>query len=99
MSTPPSTSHDTDSEARSEQGELGDVGANAIAALRWAARAGSFWLAVVLPFLYLPLLLFGLEGNETLWLFVVFVGVNALALYVGHNYRRTEFDELGNQSR
>jgi hypothetical protein len=47
----------------------------------------AFWVAVGLPFLYLPLLYGGLEGEQ--W--IVFVGLivaNALALLLGHDYRR-----------
>ncbi|AHZ23511.1 hypothetical protein E6P09_14525 [Haloferax mediterranei ATCC 33500] len=47
-----------------------------------------FWVAVALPFLYLPLLVGGLSGSE-LTAFVALVAVNALALVVGHNYARS----------
>jgi hypothetical protein len=50
-------------------------------------RFVGFWAAVALPFLYLPLLLSGLEGQETL-VFGLLLAANALALVVGHGHRR-----------
>jgi hypothetical protein len=50
-------------------------------------RFVAFWVAVALPFLYLPLLAGGLEGQQA----TVFVGllfVNATALLLGHEHRR-----------
>jgi len=52
-----------------------------VAPLRFLA----FWVAVALPFLYLPLLVGGLDGQQT----TVFVGlllINAVALVLGHEY-------------
>lgn len=54
-----------------------------VAPLRFLA----FWTAVALPFLYVPLLVGGLDGQQT----TVFVGLlllNAVALVVGHEHRR-----------
>jgi hypothetical protein len=50
-------------------------------------RFVGFWAAVALPFLYLPLLLSGLEGQETL-VFGLLLAANAVALVVGHGHRR-----------
>lgn len=50
-------------------------------------RFVGFWAAVALPFLYVPLLLDGLEGQQTL-VFGALLAANALALVVGHGYRR-----------
>jgi predicted thioesterase len=50
-------------------------------------RFVGFWAAVVMPFLYLPLLLGGLAAGET----TVFVGlllVHVAALVVGHEHGR-----------
>ena len=47
----------------------------------------AFWTAVALPFLYLPLLAGGLDGQQ----FPVFAGLlllNLVALVLGHEYRR-----------
>lgn len=46
-----------------------------------------FWAAVALPFLYLPLLIRGLEGQETL-AFGLLLAANALALVIGHSHRQ-----------
>jgi hypothetical protein len=59
-------------------------GARLVAApLRFVA----FWAAVALPFLYLPLLVRGLDGQETL-VFGLLLALNALALVAGHGHRR-----------
>lgn len=46
-----------------------------------------FWAAVILPFLYLPLLYGGLDSQRAT-VFVALVLANALALVVGHGYRQ-----------
>jgi hypothetical protein len=48
-------------------------------------RFVGFWAAVALPFLYLPLLVGGLEGQETL-VFGLLLAANALALVLGHGH-------------
>jgi hypothetical protein len=45
-----------------------------------------FWGAVTLPFLYLPLLAFGLQTRSEIGAFAVLVAVNGIALVVGHEY-------------
>lgn len=47
----------------------------------------AFWLAVTLPFLYLPLLVRGLQG-EQVTVFVTLLGLNLVALVVGHGHGR-----------
>jgi hypothetical protein len=50
-------------------------------------RFVAFWLAVALPFLYVPLLVGGLQGERP----TVFVGLlllNAVALVIGHEHGR-----------
>ncbi|MFB6218913.1 MAG: hypothetical protein ABEH77_07015 [Halobacteriaceae archaeon] len=55
---------------------------------RRAARAAAFWSAVVLPFLYLPLVVAG-PRSATEWLAVgVLVAVHAVALVVGHTHHQ-----------
>jgi len=52
-----------------------------------SARGLAFWTAIALPFGYLPL--FTLEMIElTLEMFVLLLVINAVALVVGHSYRR-----------
>jgi hypothetical protein len=50
-------------------------------------RFVSFWLAVTLPLVYLPLLTGGLPDWQAPT-FVVLFGLNVLALIVGHEYGR-----------
>lgn len=48
-------------------------------------RFVAFWLAVALPFLYVPLLVGGLDG-EQVSAFGFLLALNAVALVVGHGY-------------
>ena len=48
-------------------------------------RVASFWVAIVLPVAYLPLLAGGLTGTEAL-LFAALVVANAGAFVLGHDY-------------
>ncbi|WP_233204240.1 hypothetical protein [Halegenticoccus soli] len=50
-------------------------------------RFVSFWAAVALPFLYVPLLHDGLSGSSAV-VFLVLLAANALALVAGHGHRR-----------
>ena len=61
---------------------------HASAALRTAVRALAFWLAVLLPLGYLPLLATGIESASAALTFVALVAVNVCALVVGQPYRR-----------
>ncbi|WP_121822544.1 hypothetical protein [Halostella salina] len=49
-------------------------------------RMVSFWSAVALPFLHVPLLLQGLEGPSETTTFLALLGLNLVALLVGHSY-------------
>lgn len=51
-------------------------------------RATAFWIAVLLPFLYVPLLLHGISGRDEQTAFVGMVVLNVCAFVVGHGYRR-----------
>lgn len=50
-------------------------------------RVASFWAAIVLPFLYVPLLATGLSDATETITFLGLLGMNLLTLYVGHPYR------------
>lgn len=52
-------------------------------------RAAAFWLAIALPFLYLPLVLNGFTGQEAV-AFLALLVLNGGALVVGHDYHRDE---------
>ncbi|OIB59131.1 hypothetical protein [Natrialba sp. SSL1] len=49
-------------------------------------RAIAFWSAIVLPFVYVPLLLTGLSTWVESMLFLFLLGCNLVALYVGHEH-------------
>lgn len=51
-------------------------------------RAVAFWLAVVLPFAYLPILAGGIANEAELVTFLALMAANAAALLVGHDYHR-----------
>jgi hypothetical protein len=57
-----------------------------IAYLAAPVRFVAFWVAVALPFLYLPLLVGGLDGSQPV-AFAALLATNAVALFVGHSYR------------
>ncbi len=60
----------------------------ALAVIRPSAQFASFWLAIALPFVYIPLLIHGLASATAALTFLGLVFVNVLALYVGHGYNR-----------
>lgn len=49
-------------------------------------RTAGFWVAVTLPFLYLPLLATGLDAQVEVVVFLSLLAVNVLALLVGHSH-------------
>ena len=49
-------------------------------------RFVAFWVAVALPFLYLPLVVGGLNGSEPT-AFLALLATNVVALVVGHGHR------------
>ncbi|GGL51701.1 hypothetical protein [Halocalculus aciditolerans] len=51
-------------------------------------EALGFWAGVTLPFLYLPLVLSGLESQASQVACVVLLVVHAAALYVGRGYKQ-----------
>lgn len=51
-------------------------------------RILSFWVAVALPFLYIPLLVTGLDNPTVTTVFLVLLVTNAVTLFVGHPHRR-----------
>lgn len=65
-----------------------DVVASVWHALVWRVRALGFWLAVVLPFIHLPVLANGFAGPEEGLAFVGLLFLNVVALVVGHEHRQ-----------
>lgn len=51
-------------------------------------RRLAFWMAVALPFLYLPMLVIGFQSTAELTAFVVLLCCNGVALLIGHPYMR-----------
>ncbi|MFB6073732.1 MAG: hypothetical protein ABEJ89_01825 [Haloarculaceae archaeon] len=51
-------------------------------------RAVAFWLAIALPFLYVPLLVTGLSDATLIGAFLVLLAANVVALLAGHSYLR-----------
>lgn len=47
----------------------------------------SFWLAIILPFLYFPLLVGGLASRSVVFTFVVLVLLHVVTLVLGHQHR------------
>ena len=54
-------------------------------ALRTTVRGMSFWAAILLPLVYLPLLS-GSLGPQTGLIVIGLLGLNLIALFVGHNH-------------
>ncbi|WP_435099832.1 hypothetical protein [Halarchaeum sp. P4] len=60
--------------------------ADGLAFLRRPVEALGFWSAVVLPFLYVPLVLSGLQTTGTQYAFALLVALHVVALVVGREY-------------
>lgn len=61
---------------------------------RWVVRrlsapisAVAFWSAIGLPFLYVPLLVAGLDTTQDLFVFLGLFGLHLAALFGGRSYR------------
>lgn len=52
-------------------------------------EAVAFWAAIVLPFLYIPLLFYGLETAGELTVFFALLGLNIVAIVLGNRYNRS----------
>lgn len=48
----------------------------------------SFWIAIALPFVHLPLLAQGLGDPTATLTFFILLAVNVVALYLGHGYNQ-----------
>jgi len=81
---------------RPKQGQNVSVVADSLTALMrrgsvafWSTvRRVSFWSAILLPLVYLPLLSGGM-GAQTGYIIIGLLGLNLLALLVGHNHTQT----------
>lgn len=57
-------------------------------ALSRPIEAIAFWTAVALPFLYIPLLIYGLETSGQVLAFLGLITLNVIAFVLGHGYKR-----------
>lgn len=51
-------------------------------------EVASFWSAIALPFLYMPLLLAGISTQGELLTFIGLLALNVAALLAGHGHKR-----------
>ncbi|SDR43526.1 hypothetical protein [Natronobacterium texcoconense] len=56
--------------------------------LRGPAQFLSFWVAIALPFVHVPLLAQGLGDSSVTLTFLVLLAINVVALYLGHGYNQ-----------
>lgn len=63
-----------------------NVARRSLSLLHRQVQAASFWTAVILPFLHVPLLLSGLDTTTDTSVFVALITLNLLALVLGHGY-------------
>jgi len=54
--------------------------------LRYSVTAAGFWLGTLLPVVYVPVILAGIDSIGRLSLLVTLLAVHVLALVVGHDY-------------
>lgn len=54
--------------------------------LSHSVTAAGFWLGTLLPIVYVPVILAGIDSMSRLSIFVGLLAVHALALVVGHDY-------------
>ena len=52
-------------------------------------EVAGFWTAVVLPFLYMPMLFAGISGTNELLTFFGLLAFNLAALMAGHGHKRS----------
>lgn len=85
------SSHDHQTAKRGESTDGQDTGQHALEryfpSIAKPIRITSFWLAIVLPFFYVPLLVTGLSSGTETGIFLSLLVFNLGALYVGHSYR------------
>jgi hypothetical protein len=81
MSTPSENPPDS---ALPDLGRTVPALARYVPAARRIVQRVAFWTAIVLPFLYLPLLAGGLSSASVTLAFLGLLALNALAVVVGH---------------
>ncbi|WP_121744327.1 hypothetical protein [Natronorubrum halophilum] len=59
-----------------------------VRSLKGPAQFLSFWVAIALPFVHLPLLAQGLGNPQVTLTFLTLLAFNVFALYVGHGHKQ-----------
>lgn len=77
MSTPSTSAHD----GHQVEGSLG------VAALRRPFEALGFWAAVGLPFVYMPILLTGMQTPAEQYATVLLIAAHVVALVLGRHHK------------
>ncbi|SFS36639.1 hypothetical protein [Halostagnicola kamekurae] len=57
--------------------------------IKQPAQFLSFWIAIALPFVHVPLLAQGLNDPTVTMTFLTLLAINVLALYFGHGYNES----------
>ncbi|MBZ6495695.1 hypothetical protein [Natrinema longum] len=86
MSNPSTVSNESIAPSDPETELLREYADRIRRSLKGPAQFLSFWIAIALPFIHLPLLSQGLGDPTVTLTFVVLLAVNVLALYAGHGY-------------
>lgn len=60
-----------------------------VRSLKGPAEFISFWIAIALPFVHVPLLAQGLGDPSVTLTFLLLLGLNVVALYLGHGYNQS----------
>lgn len=72
-----------------ETNSAADIARQGSVALGATIRGVSFWAAILLPLVYLPLLSSGL-GAQTGYIVIGLLALNLIALFIGHNHTHNE---------
>ncbi|PCR92545.1 hypothetical protein [Natrinema ejinorense] len=86
MSNPSTVSNESIAPSDPEAKLLREYSDRIRRSLKGPAQFLSFWIAIALPFIHLPLLAQGLGDPTVTLTFVVLLAINVLALYAGHGY-------------
>lgn len=84
MDIPTTSPQSSQSQSRSAREELVSIRR----LLYRGVRRISFWLAVAIPFLYVPFVLEGFAGLNDVLTFLALLALNVVALVAGHDYGR-----------
>lgn len=87
MSNPSPLSNEPIGPSSPETEPNGEQYGRLVRSLKGPTQFLSFWIAIALPFVHLPLLAQGLGDPTVTLTFFVLLAANVLALYVGHGYK------------